>query len=146
MINRIGTILFFTVLFVPAIPALSQESPQLLFDRGNDALVAGEYRQALNAYHQLLESNQVSGAMYLNMGISYVRLDSLGKAKYYFLKAGIIVSLIFIHLNIITILLLLLLLMLMLSTIMTFPRTITMIITITIVITFIHIMSTIKHS
>lgn len=87
MNNRIGIFLFFAVLFVHPLPALSQESPQLLFDRGNDALVSGEYRQALNAYHRLLDNNQVSGAMFLNMGISYVRLDSLGKAKFYFLKA-----------------------------------------------------------
>lgn len=66
----------------------AQNSSQLLFDRANDALKAGDYRKALDIYSELEKGEQISGALFLNMGISYVELDSLGKAKYYFLKAS----------------------------------------------------------
>lgn len=71
-----------------AVPAAGQSSAQLMFDRANDALEAGDYLQALNTYRSLEQGEQVSGALFLNMGISYVEIDSLGKAKYYFLKAS----------------------------------------------------------
>lgn len=82
----------FTILLLTATgilsPGMAIQSPQPLFDRANDRLNAGEYRQALDLYRNLEEGNrQVSGSLFLNMGISYVQLDSLGMAKYYFLKA-----------------------------------------------------------
>lgn len=69
-------------------PVLGQSNAQLRFDRANDALQNGSYQQALDIYRTLEHDSTVSGAMFLNMGISYVQLDSLGKAKYYFLKAS----------------------------------------------------------
>lgn len=86
--KQIGTGLLFAVLFLHASLGLAQENAQLNFDRGNDALVAGNYRQAVSAYKNLEKGNQISGALFLNMGISYVQMDSLGKAKYYFMKAS----------------------------------------------------------
>lgn len=64
------------------------QSPQATFDQANDKLQAGEYRQAISLYKNLETQNTVSGALFLNLGISYQRLDSLGKAKYYFMKAS----------------------------------------------------------
>jgi len=66
----------------------AQENPQLQFDRANDRLESGNYIEALSLYRSLEAQNHLSGALFLNMGISYVQLDSLGKAKYYFLKAA----------------------------------------------------------
>lgn len=79
-------LLFFFVIHAGTLRA--QDSPQALFDRANDRLQSGEYRQALSIYHTLEASDRISGSLYLNMAISYVQLDSLGKAKYYFLKSG----------------------------------------------------------
>jgi len=73
---------------IVAFPAIGQSNAQLVFDRANDALEAGDYLQALDTYRNLEQGEQVSGALFLNMGISYVQIDSLGKAKYYFLKAS----------------------------------------------------------
>lgn len=70
-----------------AVTGLAQESPQALFDRANDELEAGNYSQAITLYNSLEDQNTISGALFLNLGISYQRIDSLGKAKYYFLKA-----------------------------------------------------------
>lgn len=77
-----------TILVICSSIAVGQDNSQLLFDRANDALQNGDIMQALNTYKGLEEGSSVSGALFLNMGISYVELDSLGKAKYYFLKAS----------------------------------------------------------
>lgn len=66
----------------------AQQSPQAVFDRANEQLEEGNYSKALESYKILESRNTVSGALFLNMGIVYHRLDSLGKAKYYLLKAS----------------------------------------------------------
>lgn len=65
-----------------------QQSPQAVFDQANEQLESGEYHQAISLYKNLESQNTVSGALFLNLGISYQRIDSLGKAKFYFLKAS----------------------------------------------------------
>ncbi len=66
----------------------AQQSPQAIFDQANEQLDSGDYQQAISLYKNLEAQNTVSGALFLNLGISYQRIDSLGKAKYYFLKAS----------------------------------------------------------
>lgn len=63
------------------------ENPQRYFDLANQQLQEGNIQQALVMYRQLETQNRVSGALFVNMGLSYIQLDSMGKAKYYFLKA-----------------------------------------------------------
>lgn len=71
-----------------ALPGLAQNSkPQPTFDSANEQLENGQYEKALSLYHQLDSNNTVSGALFLNMGVAYYRSNSLGKAKYYLLKA-----------------------------------------------------------
>lgn len=69
------------------VAAQQQQHPQAVFDRANKLLQQGDIQQALTTYKTLENRNDVSGALFLNMGLSYVRIDSMGKAKYYFLKA-----------------------------------------------------------
>lgn len=66
----------------------AQGSPQAIFDSANNQLSEGNYNQAISLYHEIKNQNAVSGALFLNLGISYQRIDSLGKAKYYLLKAS----------------------------------------------------------
>jgi tetratricopeptide (TPR) repeat protein len=68
--------------------SFAQQNPQALFDRANEEMNSGNYQQAISLYNDLEEQKTISGALFLNMGISYQRIDSLGKAKYYFLKAS----------------------------------------------------------
>jgi hypothetical protein len=63
------------------------QSPQLLFDRGVEALEENNFDAARSNFLQLLEEGFESGPLYLNLGIVAVQDDSLGLAKYYFLKA-----------------------------------------------------------
>ena len=81
-------LLLFLLSSTCALSSFGQENAQLLFDRANDALEAGNVEEALASYHQLADNQQVSGPLFLNMGISYVEIDSLGKAKYYLLRAS----------------------------------------------------------
>lgn len=68
--------------------ARGQQNPQFIFDKANAELTARNYSKAIELYKQIEEQNMVSGPLFLNLGISYQRIDSLGKAKYYFLKAA----------------------------------------------------------
>jgi hypothetical protein len=68
--------------------SVAQQSPQAIFDEANTLFGNGELTEALSLYRTIEESGHVSGALYLNMGIAAVQLDSLGLAKFYFLKAA----------------------------------------------------------
>ncbi|WP_445665405.1 GW dipeptide domain-containing protein [Fodinibius sp. AD559] len=87
--NRFTKTFLFLFLFGGlATLSFAQQNAQALFDNANEMLQEGDYQQAISLYQNLEEQNTVSGALFLNMGISYQRIDSLGKAKYYFLKAS----------------------------------------------------------
>ncbi|MGM0546933.1 MAG: hypothetical protein ACQEST_09435 [Bacteroidota bacterium] len=89
MINRLIKIFLLTVLLLGwASVVQAQQSAQATFDEANEYLESGDYQQAISLYKNLEAQNTVSGALYLNMGISYQRIDSLGVSKYYFLKAS----------------------------------------------------------
>jgi hypothetical protein len=64
------------------------QTPQAQFDAANEALQSGNLTEALSGYNTLESQQDVSGALFLNMGIAYHRIDSLGKSKYYLLKAS----------------------------------------------------------
>ncbi len=57
------------------------------FDEANTLFENGELNEAMALYRSIESEGHVSGALFLNMGITAVQLDSLGLAKYYFLKA-----------------------------------------------------------
>lgn len=75
------------LLILISLPASAQKSPQAVFDEANTLFEAGDFSKAMEKYRTIDEMEQVSGALYLNMGITAVQLDSMGLAKYYFLKA-----------------------------------------------------------
>lgn len=81
-------LLLVCILAVGIFPGHGQDSPQALFDLANIKLESGENSEALSLYKKLESQQTVSGALFLNLGITYQRVDSLGKAKYYFLKAS----------------------------------------------------------
>ena len=78
-------ILLLTFLSIWGIQA--QESAQLLFDQANSLLEENDYPEAMSIYRSIEQTGAVSGALYLNMGIASTQLDSMGLAKYYFMKS-----------------------------------------------------------
>lgn len=65
----------------------AQSEPQERFNQANEALSQGQFTKALSLYEAIKASGYESGPLYLNMGITATRLDSLGLAKYYYLNA-----------------------------------------------------------
>lgn len=55
--------------------------------RANEAYQAGNYAEALRQYKALQAQGYQSEALYYNLGNSYFRLDSLGKAVLYYERA-----------------------------------------------------------
>lgn len=79
-------ILFFGLLLF----LIGTDSPfaqQTRFEQANELLSTNQIEEALDLYRGLEQDGFESGALWFNMGISYVQLDSLGKAKYYFLQS-----------------------------------------------------------
>lgn len=72
-------------LFLFTIPSLSAQ--QSSFDSANTLLEESEYADAIRIYQSIADDGYESGALWLNMGIAYSQIDSLGVAKYYLLKA-----------------------------------------------------------
>lgn len=75
-------IIFFGILLTDA------SGQQAAFDRATTLLEEQEYMEAINRYKEIHENGYVSGALWLNIGVAYTQLDSLGKAKYYMLRAS----------------------------------------------------------
>jgi len=73
------------------LPVVAQESvdmnPQAEFNRGNFLFEQQQYIEALEIYKGIVEAGFESGPLFLNMGMSYAYLDSLGLALYYFNRA-----------------------------------------------------------
>ena len=78
-------IFFLAVCFLLWLDAAAQQSE---FEEANNLLESGEFVQAIEAYQSIKRDGYESGALWLNLGISYMRIDSLGMAKYSFLKAA----------------------------------------------------------
>lgn len=79
--------LFLAILFFPLMIQSQSINAQLLFNEANTVLEAGNFDEALSLYKTIEDSGYVSGALFLNIGFAAVQIDSLGLAKYYFLKA-----------------------------------------------------------
>ncbi|MEX0686722.1 MAG: hypothetical protein WD267_03525 [Balneolales bacterium] len=88
LIRCISLILSFLIILVSAQALPAQERPQESFNKGNFLMEQGNYYEALEVYKDIENRKVTSGPLYLNMAISYVHVDSLGLAKYYFLKAA----------------------------------------------------------
>lgn len=81
-----STFLFF--IFILLAPGDLLYGQQARFDEANDLLEEQQYRDALNIYKSIENEGYRSGALWLNMGITYSRIDSLGMAKFYVLRSA----------------------------------------------------------
>ena len=83
------TIIFLPIFLICLIsvpsPAAAQQSR---FDEANRLLEENRFEEALPLYRSLEEEGYHSGALWLNIGIAYTQMDSLGMAKYYLLRAA----------------------------------------------------------
>lgn len=77
--------LLFSLLFLSLTGTLFAQ--QSRFDNANQLLEENAYSDAIQVYQSIADDGYESGALWLNMGIAYTQIDSLGLAKYYLLKA-----------------------------------------------------------
>ena len=82
---------FFIALFAVYSPNATAQadtvSIQEQFNNFNELLEGNSFSDAINGYESIIASGFESGPLYLNMGIAATRMDSLGLAKFYYLKA-----------------------------------------------------------
>ena len=76
---------FYTIFFMCHI-GLSQ-SPELLFERGNQLYNDGEFELAIMEFNKILENNLHSSELYFNMGNSYYKLNDIANSNFYFEKS-----------------------------------------------------------
>lgn len=65
-----------------------EEDPQALFNQGNYMMEINQYSQAVEFFRQVETRGFESGALFLNLAISQVHMDSLGMAAYYFYRSS----------------------------------------------------------
>lgn len=68
--------------------SLADLSAQAIFDKANIQFELKKYDVAIKIYQAIEKKHRASGPLYLNMAIAYTNIDSMGLAKYYFIKAS----------------------------------------------------------
>lgn len=76
-----------TFLFLLIVQVSAVFAQQAQFDRATTLLEEQQFLEAIESYKEIHQSGYESGALWLNLGVAYTQLDSLGKAKYYLLRA-----------------------------------------------------------
>lgn len=89
---RVATLVFFVLMILVMLPVAHAETdqgmnPQSMFNQANFLFEQQKYPEAIKEYRRISEAGFSSGPLYLNMGMSYAYLDSLGLANFYFHKA-----------------------------------------------------------
>ncbi|NET33889.1 MAG: SH3 domain-containing protein [Cyanothece sp. SIO1E1] len=83
---RFGLILL-VLIFLWSATSYARQNSQVMFDQANTLLEENDFMGALDSYRNIEQIGEISGPLYLNMGIAAMEIDSVGLAKYYFLKA-----------------------------------------------------------
>lgn len=78
-----NVILFFS-LFTTVV-SFSQNNE--LFDKATTAYNAGEFKEAISFYNQILENGKHSTALYFNLGNAYYKQNQIAESIYYYEKA-----------------------------------------------------------
>lgn len=58
-----------------------------LFDSANEAYAAGDFKEAVENYEQILANGETSAALHFNLANAYYRLDSVAPSIYHYEKA-----------------------------------------------------------
>lgn len=77
--------LIYLLLFFIGFSGIAQNKE--LFIEANEAYADGNYREAVNAYNQILENGEVSVAVHYNLGNSYYKLNQIAPSIYHYEKA-----------------------------------------------------------
>lgn len=81
-------LILLTILLIPVF-AFSQDY-QILFNKANGYYNAGQYSQAAEIYHQLIDSGYTDAYIYFNLGNTYYRMDKMPQAIINYERAKIL--------------------------------------------------------
>lgn len=73
------------ILFMGIAPLWGQG--EALFEKASSAYNEGQYEEAANLYHEILEQDLHSAALYFNLGNCYYKLNRVAPSIYYYEKA-----------------------------------------------------------
>lgn len=82
------TVFLFVIICGFHLDSMARQNAQIMFDQANTLLEENDFMGALDSYRNIVEIGEVSGPLFLNMGIAAMEIDSMGLAKYYFIKAS----------------------------------------------------------
>lgn len=77
--NRMRLI-FFTAITVVLVQDAGAQTPQDIFNQGNEFYRKGQYPEALREYEQIVKQGFVSAELYYNLGNAYYRNEQLAQA------------------------------------------------------------------
>jgi tetratricopeptide (TPR) repeat protein len=75
-----------TVFMLAAIFTTAQ-TPEQLFEQGNNHYANGQFQEAIDVYKKVLDANQESAAVYYNLANAHFKLNNVAPSIYYFEKA-----------------------------------------------------------
>jgi tetratricopeptide (TPR) repeat protein len=68
----------------------SAQTPETLFDQGNNLYNSGSYEEAIKDYKQILELDIHSPELYFNLANAYYRIGKVAESVFYFEKAKLL--------------------------------------------------------
>lgn len=77
---------FLAMIFLPAL-SFGADNQQRLFQKANTLYAKGQYKQAADAYQQILEAGYQSAGVYFNLGNAHYKQGELPEALLYYEKA-----------------------------------------------------------
>ena len=85
--NNLKQILYLVVCILIPMVSFGNKTPRELFEQGNASYAKSQYKEALNAYQDLLNEGYQSVAVYFNMGNASYKLGDIPSALLYYEKA-----------------------------------------------------------
>jgi tetratricopeptide (TPR) repeat protein len=68
----------------------SAQTPETLFDQGNNLYNSGSYEEAIKGYEQILELDIHSSELYFNLANAYYKIGKVAESIFYFEKAKLL--------------------------------------------------------
>ena len=82
--------LWFSTLLILSLQALAQKQEEETFFRANQAFEQGQYQEAIDRYHHLIDKGYENGHLNYNLANAYLRSEQLGRAILHYERARLL--------------------------------------------------------
>lgn len=83
-------LIFIIVCFTSLVGSLLAQTPEDVFNRGNELYRSGNYQEAVKEYEHIIKQGYISAELYFNLGNAYYRNEQLGRAILSYERAALI--------------------------------------------------------